>query len=238
VAAEAFYEPEPKLSCGTSVSRLPALGQSLDANAVSVEKQTMRVFDPQRIPKPRAPTPLWPLLRDPIDLELGAGAGLHAIRHAQAHPDRFLIAIERTSKALRLLSRAERHPDVKNLLAVRADAIHWVAQEVPENSIERCFILYPNPYPKHKQRNLRWHNMPFMGFLISRLKPLGQIVMATNKEDYASEAMDVMVNHWGLTPTEHRRLSSEEKPRTHFEKKYLSRSEPCWNLIFSRPVSH
>jgi tRNA (guanine-N7-)-methyltransferase len=205
--------------------------------AIPVEKQTMRSFNSQLIPPPRAGTASWPNLTNPIDLELGAGAGLHAIRYAQAHPDRFLVAIERTAKSLRLLSRAKHHPDVQNLLAIRADAIHWINHEVPEGSIDNCFILYPNPYPKPKQRNLRWHNMPFMGFLISRLKPQGQIIMATNKEDYASEAAEVMVHHWGLTLIEHRRLTIADQPRTHFEKKYLNRNEPCWNQIFSRPVS-
>jgi tRNA (guanine-N7-)-methyltransferase len=203
--------------------------------------QIVREFNSQLVPPPPAGTPRWPefpsLHAGPVDLELGAGAGLHAIQYSRAHPERFLIAIERTEKAVRLISRARNHPELHNLLPIRADALNWVSHEVPPGTIDECFILYPNPYPKKRHSNLRWQNMPFMGYLISRLKPAGRITMATNSPAYAAEARRMMTGRWGLTLSEDRLLPGTDRPRTHFEKKYLGRNEPCWNLVFSRPVS-
>ena len=193
----------------------------------------MRAFDPSRIPGIPTTVATWSLEFEgkPVDLELGAGAGLHAIRHAQKNPDRIIIAIERTSKANRLQSRANNHPELKNLIAIRADAIHWMALNVPPLAIETCFILYPNPYPKGRQKNLRWHNMPFMGFLKSRLKPAAKIITATNEAFYADEAKDRMQS-WGFRLIEDHPLDPTGPGRTHFEKKYLARGDLCRNLIF------
>ena len=59
----------------------------------------MRPFNSQAVPKPPRPEFLddidWSI---PTDLELGSGAGLFAIRYSQMHPERQLIAIERTSE--------------------------------------------------------------------------------------------------------------------------------------------
>lgn len=198
----------------------------------------MRAFDPTRIPPLQTAVQAWlPEFKSkPIDLELGAGAGLHAIRYSRENPERTLIAIERTSKAERMLSRAANHPELKNLIAIRADAIHWIALNVPPESIECCFILYPNPYPKSRQKNLRWHNMPFMGFLKTRLKPYGKIITATNEDFYAEEAANLM-SGWGFKVVEDQIIDPLQTPRTHFEKKYLARGLRCRNLIFENSGS-
>lgn len=199
----------------------------------------MRAFDAASIPRIQGPVPGWSehFRSRPVDLELGAGAGLHAIRYASQNPDRILIAIERTSKADRMKARAVKHPHLTNLITIRADAIHWIAHYVPPKSIDRCFILYPNPYPKGRQANLRWHNMPFMGFLKTRLKPSALLITATNEAFYANEAKAVMTAQWGFEPYEDRTLAPHEPPRTHFEKKYLARGLRCRNLIFKK-TSH
>ncbi|MGE3385431.1 MAG: tRNA (guanosine(46)-N(7))-methyltransferase TrmB [Bdellovibrionales bacterium] len=195
---------------------------------------TIRPFNPQRIPAPPLAQAGWPALTDchEVDLEIGAGAGLHAIHYAKANPNRLLIAIERTSKAERLQRRAKNHPKLSNLLAYRSDAIHWVTHFVPELSLSRIFLLYPNPYPKARQQNLRWHAMPFMGFLLSRLKAQGELILATNEAFYAQEAKNTFCGHWGLQLKSEEILSADSIPRTHFEKKYLARGELCRNLIF------
>lgn len=199
----------------------------------------MRAFALSKIPPLSSPGLKWETLalHPTVDLELGAGAGLHAIRHAQGNPDRVLVAIERTTKAERMHSRRIAHNDLINLFTLRADAIHWVASEVPAHSIDQCFILYPNPYPKSRNKNLRWHNMPFMGFLKSRLKPNGKIITATNESYYAEEAKRVMTATWGFKLLDQRQILMTERPRTHFEKKYLARNEACWNLVFENTAS-
>src|SRR4051812_21883364 len=104
-----------------------------------------------------------------VDVEIGSGVGWHAMEYTKNNPDRFLIAIERTSnKFEKLQRRHENHPQIKNLLAVHANAVNWVITNLKPNSVDRYFILYPNPNPKDPQK--RWFRMPFMRLLLETLK--------------------------------------------------------------------
>jgi tRNA G46 methylase TrmB len=194
----------------------------------------MRSFKPGFLPVPRLLPDLSEVLAHPrVDVEIGAGQGLHAIRYAAENPDRRLIAVERTLNRFRQLERRRReHPGLENLFPVHADALSVFVHALPDRAVERVFLLYPNPYPKEKQANLRWHNMPFMDFLKQKLKPGGRLILATNERYYAEEAERKMTAEWRFELGDKRLLGCGDRPRTHFEKKYLERGESCWNMVF------
>lgn len=197
----------------------------------------MRLFDYRTIPLPRLSFDLEPVTsQSPLDLEIGAGQGLHAIHYAKLHPQRTLIAVERTAtRFAKMQARHSRHSHLVNLWPVNADALSIVVHFIKDHSLDRIFLLYPNPYPKTKQANLRWHNMPFMAVLKQRLIPGGELILATNIEHYADEAQEQMTSEWKFILTSRSLVSNQSSPRTHFEKKYLERGERCWNLTFVKP---
>jgi tRNA (guanine-N7-)-methyltransferase len=197
----------------------------------------MRSFDPSKVPHIEVNhdvSQLWS--RPNLDLEIGCGQGLHAIQYCLAHPDRTLIAIERThEKFSKALSRFQRHNSPDNLMLLQADAVAFAVHYVPEQVLKRIFLLYPNPYPKRKQANQRWHNSSWMGFLLQRLRPNGELILATNLKWYAEEAKDRLTNQWGLSFDTERTIQGERQlGRTHFERKYLERGETCYEMIFRR----
>jgi tRNA (guanine-N7-)-methyltransferase len=199
-------------------------------------KVEMRSFQSNRIPRPEIDETLRRTLNSgDFDLEIGAGQGLHAIAYCRARPARKLVAIERTHvRFAGLAQRTKNHPDLSNLIPVHADAVSIVTHFIPDESIADAFLLYPNPYPKTKQSNQRWHNMPFMKLLLARLKREGRLTLATNSETYALEAERMLTAEWKLELIENSILSKDHSPRTHFEKKYLERGERCWNLVFRK----
>ncbi|MFN8369910.1 MAG: hypothetical protein U0T83_04695 [Bacteriovoracaceae bacterium] len=103
-------------------------------------------------------------------------------------------------------------------------------------SVDRYIMLYPNPYPKSKQQNKRFHCMPFMEVIRKTLKPGGEIIMATNEEFYAKEALDWMNSYWGFDLIRDEILRNGDTPRTHFEKKYLLSNQKCFNLVWQKPT--
>lgn len=173
-----------------------------------------------------------------VDLEIGCGVGYHPIQWGKAHPNRTLVAIEQTKTRFGSFQRRmDNHPGVTNVLAVHDDAVSWITHRVPPSSIQHCFLLYPNPYPKHAQRNKRWHQMPFMEFLLSRIRPGGDLTLATNERFYCDEAMASMEELWGWSRCQVNSCRDlfHLQPRTHFERKYLSRGEDCFNMVFKNP---
>lgn len=191
----------------------------------------MRVFQNDKLPLPTeiVPKEVFNVHKD-IDLEIGSGTGDFAISYAASNPSRFLIAVERTSNKFSAFSKKKYST---NLLPLHADARSIVVHCIPEKSLKRIFLLYPNPYPKKKQANQRWHNMPFFDFLITRLKKNGELIFATNVEDYYLGFIDGIQRKKNLKINEARLISANSAPRTAFEKKYLLRGEKCWNVVLS-----
>lgn len=197
----------------------------------------MRAFDPKKVPKPPGLDEFnWSLTKGPIAIELGCGTGVHPIQFSKEHPNECMIAIEQTqNKFASFEKQLGEHPELNNLFAFRADAIWWCAHNlVPEVKLDKIFILYPNPNPKESQANKRFHNMPFMGFLLSHLRSGGTLTLATNIDEYAQEAKIKFVSNWDLKLASESELDSNHAPRTAFEKKYLDRGERCFNFIFEK----
>lgn len=170
----------------------------------------------------------------PTDLEIGCGVGWHPIQYSKENPKRHLIAIEHTANKFKSFEQRVRQHHLPNLTPVHANAISWITQEVPTESLDRIFLLYPNPNPKNPAQ--RWFRMPFFDFLISRLKSKGEILFATNEGFYAKEAKDYALNRWGLGLNKEEQLTQRShpnyRPRTHFEKKYFLRGETCFLFQF------
>lgn len=192
----------------------------------------MRKFDATKIPKPEK-TAILPQNYNNLDIEIGCGVGFHPIDYAKNNPDRLLVAIEKTQEKFdKFLGRLEKHPQIQNLVPIHTNAIWWIANEVKPQSVDRYFILYPNPYPKDPQK--RFFQMPFMSFLVETLKPGGTITLATNEEYYFKESLENAEKIFALKVLESGILNPDSKPRTHFEKKYLERGETCYNIVFKK----
>lgn len=203
----------------------------------------IRAFRAEKIRKPRNFVEPKFLQGVPLDLEIGCGVGWHPIQYAKQNPDRFLAAIEHTRNRFESFERRTvRHPELKNLMAIHADAIEWVTHALLPESVERIFLLYPNPYPKKSDLNKRWHAMPFMGRLLSVLKTGGELLLLTNERFYFEEAREYLGVQWKMqiqrASAFTRATAPNGAPRTHFEKKYLARGETCFELRALKVASH
>ncbi len=193
----------------------------------------MRAYKSEAVPKP-ALNLQW-TFTGPVDFEIGAGQGLHALTYSQANPQRTLVAVEKTHTRFNLLRRRlEHHSHITNLFAFHADAAAFTTHFIPDAALDRIFLLYPNPYPKAKQANLRWHNRPFLAHLLSKLKERGELTLATNLRWYAEEASEKFTAQRHLELLDFSARTGD--PRTHFEIKYQERGEICWNLVFRKPA--
>lgn len=198
----------------------------------------MREFNPRSIPKPNIPeTERQWRLQGPLDLEIGAGQGLHAVRYSLESPDRTLIALERTEERFgRLYRRFVNHGSPANLFPYRADAIPFVVHFIADQSLDRVLLFYPNPYPKARQANQRWHFHPFMQCLRRKLKPGGTLQIATNLEWYETEAVHALTDSFGFELLHRKKIDSRSRDlgRTHFERKYLAQGQTCFDLVFQK----
>lgn len=193
-----------------------------------------RPFKPEKLNPPRDFSPPQLDKNIPLIVEIGAGKGKHALQYASAHPEANCIAIERTKAKFDAFYKLASSASLANLYPVHADAIPWIIHAIAPASIDEVYLLYPNPEPHNP--NQQWLNMPFFEFLLSRLKPNGQIILASNIESYVDNAFEKAKQVWCL-PTQRTKVSQDSQ-RTHFEIKYLARGETCWQLIMSKPKGY
>lgn len=196
--------------------------------------EMIRAFRADLTPIPRG---FVPFMRPDgrLEIEVGCGTGIHPLAQAIANPSVTYVAIEHTEEKFKKFSRRiENHGNPTNLRAIHGNAISWITHSIMGEWVDRYWLLYPNPLPKTRDRNQRWHAMPFFRQIVSTLKRgTGELALATNLQWYADEAQECITRQWGLELVSR---TQPEKPRTAFEKKYMDRGEVCWDLRFVRPL--
>jgi tRNA (guanine-N7-)-methyltransferase len=199
----------------------------------------MRTLAREKVPAPRFSYDIFHQWRSaqigPFAIEIGCGVGLHPIQWAKTNPLSHILAIERTKeKFARFSSRLLHHPQLQNIFPAHADASQLLPHLVQDESVDEYFVLYPNPYPKARHKNRRFAHSPFSLFLAKTLKKGGRLSVATNDLSYADELRIHLPPRTELKLLADELIPCHSLPRSHFEKKYLARGEPCFNLVFSR----
>ena len=194
----------------------------------------MREFKKQFIPKPDVKIPSFLKVDSSIytELEIGSGNGEFAIQSAKKHPEHQFIAIEKSRTLFHRMQNESHKYNLCNLWVIHTNAVWWVSHFVPEKSLNKVYILYPNVYIKSCQANLRWFNRPFMPYLLHCLVIGGQLEMRTNDRNYYQECKLKMKNYDFIKKTQD--FDLENKPCTAFERKYMARGQICRSLVYTR----
>ena len=129
-----------------------------------------------------------------------------------------------------------------NLAGFRGNAIAALICAIPDNSLERIYILYPCPWPKTRHRKHRWYLHPVMPHLARILAPQGVLIWASDQKFYIDEARFVCQKYYGLiplchgpiTPNAYNDLDRFPSGRTKFERDFLERSMSCYELVVKK----
>ena len=132
---------------------------------------------------PLEPSSLFPMLPREIWLEVGFGGGEHLLAAAAAHRDVGVIGCEPflngMARALSDLAGA----DLDNVRLHCGDAGE-IVDRLPDASLGRVFIFYPDPWPKRRQRKRRFISDEMLGRLARAMKPGAALRFATDIDDY------------------------------------------------------
>ncbi|MFN7055124.1 tRNA (guanosine(46)-N7)-methyltransferase TrmB [Hyphomonas sp.] len=179
---------------------------------------------------PIDPEVLFPGTQD-IWLEIGFGGAEHLIAQAARHPQAGLIGcepfIEGVAKAVAGiedagLTNVRLWPDDARLLLTR----------LPEASLARVFILFPDPWPKRRQQKRRLVQPDFLRLLRSRMQPGARVRFATDVRSYADEALLAFLSaggfEWTATVARDWQAAPEDHVTTRYESKQLGDCQPVW----------
>jgi tRNA (guanine-N7-)-methyltransferase len=136
-------------------------------------------------PPPRDLRALFPDRVDAVRLEIGFGGGEHLLAQADAQRAVGFIGCEPFVNGMaKMLAgiEAQRLPNVRLHFGDAADLIAWL----PEASLERIDLLYPDPWPKRRHWKRRFVQADRLMQVARVLRRGGEFRFATDWSDYAA----------------------------------------------------
>jgi len=135
-----------------------------------------------------APEPLSRIFAAPVEdiwLEIGFGGGEHLFWQAEHHRSIGCIGCEPFLSGVAKLVRGIDEAGLGSVRLHDDDARH-VLDWLPEASIGRVFVLFPDPWPKKRHRKRRFLNDDGLTSLARVLRIGGELRFATDIADYAA----------------------------------------------------
>ena len=130
---------------------------------------------------------------DDVWLEVGFGAGEHLLWQAQHHPDIGLIGAEPyESGVAKLLSHI---PEGAPNIRIHEGDARDIVEALPDASIGRVFILFPDPWPKARHHKRRFVQTDMLDALARVMKPDSELRFGTDDAGYLAWTLERLLAH-------------------------------------------
>jgi tRNA (guanine-N7-)-methyltransferase len=164
-------------------------------------------------------------------LEVGFGAGEHLVWQAEQHSEVGLIGCEPFINGLaKCLAHIER-TGVRNVRLFNDDARLMMAA-LPEQSLSRAFILFPDPWPKTRHHKRRFVQRGTLDVLARLMKPGAELRLATDDPSYLPWMVEHACTHpafqWLAERPSDWRERPADWPPTRYEQKMLAGHKPVF----------
>lgn len=190
--------------------------------------------NPERLPID--PSTLFPGCRE-LWIEIGFGSGEHMIAMGAAHPEAGIIGCEPYINGVAKLIAAIERAGVDNLKVLAGDA-RDLLDVLPEASVGRVWLNYPDPWPKSRHHKRRFVSADNLDLLSRVMRPGAELRLATDIADYARHALERVRAHPSFRWTARRpadwRAAWPGWPGTRYERKALAQGRRPHYLVFER----
>ena len=170
-------------------------------------------------------------------LEIGFGNGAFLAALAAQNPLDRLIGVEVFQEGIAALAGRLERQGLDNVRIV-TDGVHQVLSDaIPQESLDRVVINFPDPWPKKRHHKRRLVQGPFLDLLATRMRAGALLTLATDWENYAEwmlaalEAHPLFENRAGPGA-----FADQPDPwlETRFQQKGRAAGRPTWHLASLR----
>ena len=130
------------------------------------------------------PRDLFPTRPAEIWLESGFGGGEHLAHQARSHPEIGFVGVEPFVNGVAKLLGTVASEALSNVRIWDDDATQLLPSFAP-GSVDRVYLLYPDPWPKRRQRKRRFVSDENLAALARVMRPGAELRFATDIDDYA-----------------------------------------------------
>jgi tRNA (guanine-N7-)-methyltransferase len=164
-------------------------------------------------------------------LEVGFGSGEHLVWQAERNPAVGLIGCEPYINGVaKCLAHVER-AGVGNIRLFTDDA-RFVIAALPPLSLDRVFVLFPDPWPKSRHHKRRLVQRDMLSALAPLMKPGAELRLATDDPSYLPWMVEHACRHpafeWLAERPGDWRSRPADWPATRYEQKMLAGHKPTF----------
>jgi len=173
----------------------------------------------------------------PLELEIGFGKGEHMAWQASQRPDHGFIGCEPfVDGVVGALMKVD-ELGLANVRIHMGDAIE-VLERLADASLDRAWLLHPDPWPKARHAKRRFVNPGPIGLIAQKLKPGGEFRFGTDHPVYVRWAMMVMGQSPDFEWTAERKddflIRPADWPETRYEAKARRDGHEVWYFTYRR----
>lgn len=173
----------------------------------------------------------------PVWLEIGFGGGEHLVHMGETYPEVEIIGCEPFMNGVAMLLGKIRAMQTQNV-AVHPGDVRDVFDVLPDHSISKAFLNYPDPWPKKRHHRRRFVTQDHLAPLFRVLKPGSEFRVATDIPDYVRQTLEE-VPKAGFVSTakgpDDWRTPWSDWTSTRYEQKALREGRTPHYLTFIRP---
>ncbi|WP_323767485.1 tRNA (guanine(46)-N(7))-methyltransferase TrmB [Marinovum sp.] len=169
-------------------------------------------------------------------LEIGFGGGEHLVHQAAGNPQVGIIGAEPYINGVAMLLGKVREAGVDNLRIHPGDA-RDLFDVLPERSVSKAFLLYPDPWPKTRHHRRRFVTPEHLEPLSALMKPGAEFRVATDIPDYVRQTLEQVPRFgfaWQAEGPEDWRRPWDDWISTRYEQKALREGRVPHYLTFRK----
>jgi tRNA (guanine-N7-)-methyltransferase len=168
-------------------------------------------------------------------LEIGFGDGYNLAELARRHPEQDFLGCEVHQPGVGRLLLTVEADKLANIRVYPDDAMPFLRERVADANLDTLLIYFPDPWPKKRHHKRRLLQPESAELFAHKLKVGGTLHLATDWEDYARHALEVLdacpalrnsAAGGGFVPR------PPERPETKFERRGLKLGHAVFDLVF------
>ena len=173
----------------------------------------------------------------PLELEIGFGGGEHLAGQAAARPGTGFVGCEPFLNGVVQALGHVRDGPLPNVRLHMAHALD-VVERLPHASLERVYLLHPDPWPKARHAKRRMVNHGPLDAIAAKLKVGGEFRLGTDDPTYCRWAMMVMNQRrdfrWTAGTARDFLERPADWPETRYERKARRHGHEVWYFRYVR----
>ena len=168
-------------------------------------------------------------------LEIGFGDGTHLTHLAKLHSEKLIIGCEPFINGVGSCLAKIEEEKLENV-RVYDGMVQEIIPCLDANFFSKIYLLFPDPWPKKRHFKRRIISVENMQIFLSRLKPGGAFIFASDHEGYREWALEIFAQLSGVKILYQGENPPQDWVETYFQQKGLKAGREPYFVVLEKAI--